>query len=349
MPLWTLDELQHANAQLKLGIERESIDERFQFVGGTARYCLCVIESDYQSNKSTIISEIAELESYAKLLDCLKNTSNANGVSDSLFHMIAKPNLEELPRLYDLSFCSEKIRSLIDRAVVVKDKDKRMELTRWLRGNSECGRLGVQFVESRFKETATRGCTVTLQSFTGNESVELGMVAHKYRTSPTTNFPDVDGSYFDEITGFFYFFQCTVSDTHPVNAMRIILSCEALVKEDANAVDFSKLRLVFVVPKSNNLDQRQAVSYRYGRQLSPFDSVKEINGLGTNSAEKLAKLNVRTISELQAFIATNPVDAAREKFIFDLRRLLSEYEADIKLELKYPGLENIPLFKVEMD
>ena len=71
--------------------------------------------------------------------------------------------------------------------------------------------------------------------------------------------------------------------------------------------------------------------------------------MGTNSAEKLAQLNVRTISELQAFIATNPVDEAGQKFIFNLRRLLSEYEADIKLELKYPGLENIPQFKVEMD
>jgi hypothetical protein len=231
----------------------------------------------------------------------------------------------------------------------VKDQEKRMELTRWLRGNSECGPLLGHLFESRFEEIATRGCTVTLQSFTGNESIELGIVANKYRPSPTTNFPDVDGSYFDEITGFFYFFQCTVSDTHPVNAMRIIDSCEALVKEDANAVDFSKLRLVFVVPKSNGLGQRQAINYRYGRQLSAFDSVKEINGLGTNSAEKLAQLNVRTISELQAFIATNPVDEAGQKFIFNLRRLLSEYEADIKLELKYPGLENIPQFKVEMD
>ena len=78
MPLWTLEELQDANAQLKLGIEPETIYERFQFVGGTARYCLCVQGGYYNQNKSMMSAIISQLESYTKILDCLKNATDSN-------------------------------------------------------------------------------------------------------------------------------------------------------------------------------------------------------------------------------------------------------------------------------
>lgn len=46
LPVWTLDELWDANEALELGLDYRTVEERFLFFGGSARYCL-TLDADY--------------------------------------------------------------------------------------------------------------------------------------------------------------------------------------------------------------------------------------------------------------------------------------------------------------
>ncbi|KAJ3310798.1 hypothetical protein HDV04_004663 [Boothiomyces sp. JEL0838] len=72
MPTWDLDELLIANNELRLGISEEVINERYLYIGGVPRYCLCLVKDKFEDAVKTMADKIKKIDSHVKLQDCLE-------------------------------------------------------------------------------------------------------------------------------------------------------------------------------------------------------------------------------------------------------------------------------------
>jgi hypothetical protein len=113
MPLWSLEELQLANASLNLGFTDQDIESRFSFSGGTARLCLAPEPETYALDVQLIKGMLEQIDSYSKLMDLLKNPGATKSISHRVLYMTPVNGLSNLPTRYKIEICSLEVIKLI--------------------------------------------------------------------------------------------------------------------------------------------------------------------------------------------------------------------------------------------
>jgi hypothetical protein len=92
-PPWTLDELLDADEVCELGLGEETITTRFNFFGGSARYCLSSDDEYVERGRQLVLRKTAAIYSKAQLEVCL-----LGGVNDTLSHDV----FHLLPEIFNI-------------------------------------------------------------------------------------------------------------------------------------------------------------------------------------------------------------------------------------------------------
>ncbi|EGZ06425.1 hypothetical protein PHYSODRAFT_307359 [Phytophthora sojae] len=98
-------------------------------------------------------------------------------------------------------------------------------------------------------------------------------------------------------------FQMTISKTHPVNALGIIMVLKKLGLLEEVKKDPNRVALVLVVPHeiADSYKRQEIVS----AAVNGSERVLSVRGIGVKSAKKLAQHGITTIDELMRAIDTN--------------------------------------------
>jgi len=139
MPPWDHEELRYAKDLLGYPIEDETLDSRFSFFCGVARFCLSVYTEFVEDGFVEIEHKIRSISSLNQLQDCLENKSiESASLSHSIFHMhpVMTKGSFKYPRYYVLDFASPKIQHLIEQRIEMADDSQRESLVRFMKGVS---------------------------------------------------------------------------------------------------------------------------------------------------------------------------------------------------------------------
>jgi hypothetical protein len=332
MPVWTEDELQFANFERKCGLTEQEISKRFQAAGGSARLCLAH-PAKYIAGIKEVKTKAREIDSFPKLKAIIDQNAGTQDLRHSVLHMTPVLDVDNYPSLFSLEFRSPEILLEVDSHLVDKTLKNRLEVTRWLGGDSLLAGVSGYFFEGAFKEILRSGGFFTFDSLNGFPSLQVDI--QSFIASPSTNTEGIDGTYFCEETNQLFAFQCTVSERHPVKAMGIIKAIETL------RINPSSVVLVFVVPNNKREFKLQRIDFRYPQTLTQDSDISLIHGVGPFIAEKLSKVNVNTVGQLRALVRA---ERGNEKY----NLLIANLDRDIFLEKKYKSLAEIPQYRLTL-
>ena len=109
MPTWDLTELLAANEELELNIDENEIIKRYDFFGGSARYCLSTSDKFVSDGKTDIYSALGKIRGHDQLRDCFNGNADLNTVVHPLMQYV--PDVD--PCFADLAPASKSIKLLL--------------------------------------------------------------------------------------------------------------------------------------------------------------------------------------------------------------------------------------------
>jgi hypothetical protein len=74
MPVWNIGELQRAVETLELKIDDEVLEERFEYFGGSARYCLSTDLRFVLKGRDKVNKALGKIQGFDMVEDCLMET-----------------------------------------------------------------------------------------------------------------------------------------------------------------------------------------------------------------------------------------------------------------------------------
>lgn len=353
MPTWDLDELLIANNELRLGISEEVINERYLYIGGVPRYCLCLVKDKFEDAVKTMADKIKKIDSHVKLQDCLEyQGSNAYDLSHRIFHFI--PYYREtdyykiqfgstvsLPTTYTFQICSDRTRDAILTRIQEMDYADRKRLVQWLKGDSKSATLLGWLFEGFCNEFLKNGIELELRKLLENNTREaiadekITVPSNSYVKAASVNNESVDGWWYNELNNTLYLFQITINYHHPVNARGII----KLIKNNNWDNQNIKVVLIFVVPRGMSDYKRQDIIMIEIPTDYAAQPVKDIHNIGDARSRKLAKQGIRNIGQLENALKKRKVE--NPDF---LQNLFSDFLAERAEVEKWKFIESIPQF-----
>ena len=134
LPVWTLQELWEANELLELGIDYGTIEGRFLFFGGSARYCLTLDDLFHNRGVDILRSKSKSIATFDAIKECLDEKAEKSDISHRIFHYVPLYS-GSIPCIFQFVFCSVSIARIVDESILDKSESKRNELVHWLKGN----------------------------------------------------------------------------------------------------------------------------------------------------------------------------------------------------------------------
>jgi hypothetical protein len=81
LPFWSLEELLEANELLQIGLDTETIQQRYSVFGGLARYCLSVSDAFVRVGRELLDANLSRVKTCDQLLELLEETQQTTEVS----------------------------------------------------------------------------------------------------------------------------------------------------------------------------------------------------------------------------------------------------------------------------
>jgi hypothetical protein len=134
LPFWSLAELLEANVLLQIGLDDETIQQRYSVFGGVARYCLAPSDEFVEVAIDVLDANLSELKTCDQLRELLRETQQKTEVSHRLFHMT--PTIRDKPpfaRFFTYSFASRHVAQLISDTIKKNDHALRRNLLDFLK------------------------------------------------------------------------------------------------------------------------------------------------------------------------------------------------------------------------
>jgi len=302
-PVWTLDELLDANEVCDLKLEEDTIRDRFNFFGGSARYCLSTSDDFVSSGRDEIERKIVEIDTLDKLNACLEASAGGGQTSQERFsHQIFHwtPRFDKLFPFVYLSghqfLCSRivdaMIRDRIARKTVATHQDFVLMISACPTLSQVRGVMFENYAHFRF----SKGGSYTLGAMCENyKDISLNWSVGAYQEMQP-GCESVDGV--AVIADVVYLFQMTVSDSHPVNAHGILEQMKRLGRFDRFIHGTQKVCLVFVRPHSNSRTNFKRQPINMVEYVDEGCSINKMKKMRKTWSAELARLNVQSIKEL---------------------------------------------------
>lgn len=342
MPVWTLEELLDAADALKLSVSLETIGERFNFFGGSARYCL---KSEAHSKKVDLAidetrQKIWKITSFEEVERALDQNIQTEEVNHQIFHC-SPILLVDLPERRELFIASVEIRELLDQSLIHWDLVKQREFVRMLRSSDySSSLLGWIFEAFSARTLKTGGEFAVTRLSSPLETCAIVLDPDQFKTMPRSNYPAVDGVFRDNGTGLIWLFQMTRAESHPLKGAGIKL----LLKEihELHALNHGRVRLVFVVPanRAEFPEQNIVVPDLSLRGASAVDMIPGIGRVSLHNIRK--KSRISTADELRERMNT---DSTLEVY----RRRLDAFEESYRSPNYFDRIAEIPQFRLVMN
>ena len=88
LPVWTLQELWEANELLELGIDYGTIEGRFLFFGGSARYCLTLDDLFHNRGVDKLRNKSKSIATFDAIKECLDEKAEKSDISHRIFILL---------------------------------------------------------------------------------------------------------------------------------------------------------------------------------------------------------------------------------------------------------------------
>ena len=333
LPVWTLQELWEANELLELGLDYRTIEERFLFFGGSARYCLTLDTKFYNRGVEEIIRKANSIQSFREIKECLEKKADKADVSHQIFHYVPL-FFEDVPCFFDLVFCSISIAKIVDESILDKSESKRNELVHWLKASKKCSTLLGWLFEGYATQILKTGGDFELLSLNSNNTYKLHLKEGDYQPAPTDTYESIDG-YFTP-----YIFQITRSYNHPVNAKGIRNHFELW------NIPAQELKLIYVVPKGMRDYKKQEIIVQRTPQ-GMLSDISAINGIGRVGTKELYSRNIRTVQDLKNAIESSNNQESQRLLRFKPR--LESFLKSLDSSFDWNLLQNIPQYVLELE
>jgi hypothetical protein len=329
-PPWTLEELVDANDVCELGLGEETITDRYNFFGGSARYCLSTDDRFVERGRGRLQEKTLSIDSRDKLQLCLRDSGN-DTLSHQIFHLM--PEISDIFPFVFLkakSFaCSKAVDDLICTRIREKQKAQHHELVEMIRDIPEASSFrGILFERSTHLHLG-RGGGFELRSLDSSRNFIQEIPAGRY-SKMKTGCESIDGVVVldDRVL----LFQATVASTHSVNAHGICEVLKSIGKLDDFVNGNTEVLLVFVVPPDTTNFRKQQI--RVGKSLNDDSSIPSIKRMRHAWCIELEKQEITCVGQLRGWLA-RPHDDDREKFApyladFDSRNFNSKYNEQIR-------------------
>ena len=254
MPIWTEYELIDANDVLNLGLDVDTIEERFLLFDGCARFCLATDEDFYEKGVHELKSKIKDIKSFYRLKRCVSNKANMQSIAHSIFYYFPRiSSYSNLPCFYHLEVASNKIERMIEKNIVDKSDEKRREFVRMIKGDSKSSTMLGWMFEGYVNSTLTKAVPETLKiirPLTKHSSFVLSLTPNRYLPAEKENKDSLDGYWMEEDENKLFLVQSTIKWDHPVKQNGIIEHIELLGLADQIKANEIKVILIFVVCKN---------------------------------------------------------------------------------------------------
>ena len=300
-PVWTLDELLEANDACELGLDKDMIVDRFNFFGGSARYCLSKCDEFVADGRQDIEHKITMIDTIDKLRRCLEH---GNASEDQILHWA--PRISSMyPFVFtvgDQFVCSKLVDAQIRDCIAQNTQaSTQREFICMIRGHTTLSQVrGVMF-ENLSHARFSKGGTYELKALDdGVSNITVQLSAGAYEPAMKPGCESVDGVAVENDV--VYLFQMTVSDTRAVNANGILERLKQLDRFDRFIHGSQKVCLVFVRPTDSREYKRQSIVTIERMDLA--SPVRRIPKMRSEWVAKLARENVYKIDELIQYAQT---------------------------------------------
>lgn len=303
MPVWTLSELLGAAAKLGLPLEPETIEARFRFLGGSARYCLSLhsVERTVRRVRRTLAGfELEQVEM------CLVRNPQTAHIREHVFH--AAPDCTDcpLPHFGDRFIASEEIQKILE---VIVMKSPQAPFDWWVKSL-------VSFREDSIPmDSAVLDWLFAIHvARTFNKGVDrlelsrISKAADRMYLAPQmgvferprpTSIPEIDGVFSAKDSGITFFFHILPAEKQPVNAFRM---WELLAERNQlHLLSQNKVVMVLVDPLNRKVIRKQSVEIPEF-PLKEATDISSIPGFGPVDLLELHRKRIRTAHDLRIHI-----------------------------------------------
>lgn len=338
-PAWTYDELLEANEVCELQLSEDTLRNRFNFFGGSARYCLSFDSISVSNARTALESKILLIDSLDKLSVCLRGGEGNDALSHQLFHshpgvVEAFPFVATYPKIFFP--CSREVGKLIGNRIVQKNEANYYSLIGLISEEPRLACLRGDMFERFAHESIERGRALELHALDATFSNLTVAIPVGVYQRMKAGCESVDGVAL--VDDALLLFQATVADTHPVKANGILEQLQRVGKLDEfmNGT-FDKVYLIFLIPPKSRQFNKQQILVE-----EPYDDnseIRHIKGMRNTWLRALKKKNVLLVHQLRKWLETADSDD-RERYTpylagFDKRNLNAQYNGKVEAIPQY--------------
>ena len=298
-PPWTLEELLDANEVCQLDLSEETIANRFNFFGGSARYCLSTDEDYVGAGRAKLCAKISSVDSVYKLSLCLKDGQHRDVLSHQIFQLHPEiserfPFVNAIPSTWA---CSQQVEALIRARIVGKSKANHDEMIRLICDIPELARVNGILFEKYAHDTLEKGGSFSTRRLDAEAIAYTFHIPTGVYERMSTRCESVDGVALVNDTTVLLF-QATVAGKHPVNAHGI---CEQLKRvgkfEGFINGTVKEIFLIFLIPPQSIDFKKQQI--KLDHILDDTVNIRDIKRMRYTWCQDLAKANVKTVGDLR--------------------------------------------------
>jgi hypothetical protein len=301
-PAWTLEELLDANEVCELDLSEETIANRFNFFGGSARYCLSTDEQYVEEGRAKLRSKTSAVDSVYELSLCLKDGPYRDVLSHQIFHLYPEisekfPFVNAIPSTWA---CSKEVDTLIRGSILGKSRANYNEMIRLMCEVPELARINGILFEKFVHEVMEKGGIFPMRRLDAeaivNNTCHIPTGVYE-RTN--TGCESVDGV--AVVNDAVMLFQATVARKHPVNAHGICQQLKKIGKfESFINGTVKEVFLIFLIPpKSIDFKKQQII---LDPLLNDESNIRDIKRMRYTWRQDLVNENVRTVGDLRNLV-----------------------------------------------
>jgi hypothetical protein len=324
-----LDELLDANDVCEIGLEEETITSRFNYFGGSARYCLSTVDRFVERGRKRLRGKIISFDSQDKLQACFRGGNDT--LAHQIFHLLPEIS-DNFPFVFSVakSFaCSQVVDDLICTRLKDKLHAQHNDLVEMIQGIPEASSFrGILFERSAHYHLG-RGGVFELRSLDSSQNCIQDIPAGRY-LKLKNGCESIDG--IAVLENKVLLFQATVASTHPVNAHGICEVLKSVGKFDDFVDGNTEVLLVFVIPPETTNFRKQQIKFEHvPDEDSPIQSIKRLR---YTWCQELKRQDIKSIRQLRAWLDRCQADD-RTKFApyladFDSRNSNLKYSEEIR-------------------
>ena len=340
MPGWSWKEVQDGNKALGLKIDPKTLNQRWQFFGGTPRFLFLKDRRTVQQAMINVNTAVTSIMSVHDVFDCFHGKADPEKVRHRLMHY----DVREMKQVFDrrTRMASNYIAYIVQERLNNQLRVDQQSLMNWLDGSSRSAAFLDWLFEGYAHKKLLEGINLpmrglnsqatatwiqieeTVGEYTKFKTADMEQIFEKaYREPDSSTLRSVDSYYKTEKE--LWLFQMTRNVDHKVNVEGVLELLEKLkMLQDTDAVN-----LVFVVPQNVGGDfpvQQFKLLEVYHPDLSD-DRLKDlpcdkVPGINDRKQRKLNDDGLYTIGQLQEARVSDP------RRVSSVRHDLDEFESN---------------------